>query len=159
MVTVKGSLGSATTLTVTLTSLANNAGRSAAQYDGGTNFPTKGLLSVKMKPGANPVEGQRLEFHLAFSDSEGTENITDGSDTDYGITTSDAALATKPINVQSIGAIAMSGTGNTTHKKVIPLFDLPQKWSLIAWNTTGDALSSTEADFVIKFIPQYDATV
>lgn len=158
MVTVKGLLGTATTLAISLASMADEAGRSAQQYNGGTNFPTKGWISVEMKPGASPDAGNLLELYLAYSDAQSTENITDGFGTDYGITTSDAALSTKPINVQSVGAIAI-GTANTSHKKVFPIFDLPQKWSLIAWNSTGDTLSAVAEDFEIKFIPQYDETV
>jgi len=158
MVTVKGLLGTDTTLTITLASLANGAGRSAAQYDGGTNFPIKGWISVKMSPGISPVAGNLFELYLAYSDGQSAENVTDGSDTDYGITTSDGPLSTKPINVQSIGAIAMSGS-TSPHRKVIPIFDLPQKWSLVAWNSTGDTLSTTAGDFEIKFVPQYDETV
>jgi hypothetical protein len=158
MVTVKGLLGTASTLTITLASVADGAGRVATQYNGGTNFPTKGWISVKMSPGISPTTGNLLELYLAYSDGQGTENITDGSDTDYGITASDGALPIKPINIQSIGAIAMSGT-TSPHRKVIPVFDLSQKWSLVAWNSTGDSLSVTAGDFEIKFIPQYDETV
>ena len=70
MVTVKGTLGTATTLTITLAGLASDAGRSAQQFDGGTNFPTKGWLSIKMAPGDSPVAGNVLELYLAHSDGQ-----------------------------------------------------------------------------------------
>lgn len=154
MVTIKGSLGSTAALTATLTSMANAAGRVATQYDGDTNFPTKGWISATITCGASPVAGSRVELYLAYSDAETVgENITDG------LSLTDAALGTKPINVKSIGAIATLGTTYEELKKVIPVFDLPRKWSLIIWNSTGDALSPTAEAFEIKFIPQYDETV
>jgi len=154
MVQVKGTLGTATTLSITLTSLANGAGRIAAQYNGGSNFPIKGWISAWTKTGSvAPTAGSLIEFYLVFSDTQSPENITDG----LGII--DGAIATKPANIRSVGSIVVSANADYDHQAVFPVFDLTQKWSLLVWNATGQALSSTAEDHVMKFIPQYDETV
>lgn len=154
MVQVKGSLGTATTLTMTLTALGDGAGRVATQHDGGANFPIKGWISVLVKTGDSaPVDGSLLELYMAFSDNEGTENVTDS------IPTSDAALTSKPDNAKPIGSIVMKAITNYDHRVVIPVFDLPRKWSLVMWNAAGAALSTSASHHVVKFVPQFDETV
>jgi hypothetical protein len=154
MVQIKGIQGSATNLTITLTSLPTGEGRVATQYDGGTNFPIKGWFSVKTKTGASlPIAGSLVEFYLAYSDAQSTEVITDA------VSLTDAAIATLPSNVASIGSLVVQAAASTVYQTVFPVFDLPQKWSLIVWNNTNSGLSSTAGDHTIKFIPQYDQTV
>jgi hypothetical protein len=162
MVQVKGALGTPITLTITLadgtTGLADGAGRVADQYDGGAQFPLKGWISVITKTGTvAPAAGSLLEFYLAYADPDG--NISDGGSSSTGIGTEDGDLSNKPENVQQVGSLVMNAALAQEHRTIFPVFDLPRKWSLIVWNETGEALSTTASDHVIKFIPQFDETV
>jgi len=162
MVQVKGALGTPATLTIALADdtngLADGAGRVATQYDGGAQFPLKGWISVVTTTGTvAPASGTLLEFYMAYSDPDG--NISDGGASATGIGLTDAALTNKPENVQQVGALVMNSAIAQDHAVVFPVFDLPRKWSLVAWNETGEELSITASNHVIKFIPQFDETV
>jgi len=146
-ITFKASGG---TVAFTPTSLAASAGRVSAQHDRGTSARAASFeWRVKTKFNTQPVVNEIIELYLATSDG----TIVDGN-----VGTADAALASgdKWNNLHYIGSIVVDKADVAEVFHASGEFRLiAQKFSVVWWNNTADALSSTAGDheFIATPIP------
>jgi len=145
MATIKQLLGAAASLTITLASLANNAGRGSTAIDNGTTLAFGADIRVKVKTGASGVSSTGyIAVYLVSSE--------DGTSYDDGFGGSDAALT--PVNARLLGYIT-ANANSTTYNAVFDTaalgITLPRKWAICLLNKTGAALDSTAGNHEIKY--------
>lgn len=147
-ITFKASGG---TVTLTLTSLGNNAGRISAQWDRGAGAkPSLYKWRGTVKAAAALVVGVQLELYFATSD---------GTDVDGNQGTSDAAFSAsdKRRNLQYVGSIVGDSTSNGELQKGSGLVEIRDRYvSLVVWNTLGQALTGTATDHYFSLTPVPD---
>lgn len=139
---------SAVTLTISLASLGNGAGRISDVIDNSTTRAPAGFLFVRVRTGGSaPTNNTPIKFYL-IRRSDAATDLADGA-----LGTSDAAVSAEPTNAECVGSIVVGTGTNTTYEKSIPLYDLPKKFSIVVWNAIGQALNSTGGDHVLQFVP------
>lgn len=147
-ITFKASGG---TVTLTLTSLANGAGRISAQWDRGSGAkPSLYKWRGVVKAAAALAVGVPLEVYLATGD---------GTDIDGNQSTSDAAFSAsdKRRNLQYVGSILADSTSNGELQKGSGLVEIRDRYvSLVIWNAFGQALTGTAADHYFSLTPVPD---
>lgn len=142
----------ATAATITLGSLADGAGRISTQINNGEYFPRSGQVSVKLKSGAIAhTDGSLAEVYLVRSDGQSSEIIA-GT---YGA--ADAAVAARPTNAELIGSVVFGTATATNFQGVFHVDNLPQKFSILIWNATGQALDTTNGNHAVVFVPEVPA--
>ncbi len=147
-ITFKASGG---TLALTLTSLANGAGRISAQWDRGAGSkPTLYKWRGVVKAAAALAVGVPLEVYLATGD---------GADIDGNQSTADAAFAAsdKRRNLQYVGSILGDSVSNGELQKGSGLVEIRDRYvSLVIWNAMGQALTGAAADHYFSLTPVPD---
>lgn len=139
--------GARTTITLTLTSLANTSARASTVVDNTTNLYDDVIVFVQTKGQAGSTAG--LEFYLYASD--GATLYADGA------TGTDAAFtAANRKNSPLIDVVVLNTTTASPallRRGVAACFNgiMPPKWGLIAINNSGGALSATAGDHVITY--------
>lgn len=139
----------ATTITVTLTSLGSGAARQSAAVDNTSNRYLDAEVRVTTK-GASAANVTTLDVY-AYGAAESTTPVyTDGA------SGSDAAFtAANRLNAVQVGQVVMNGTTAVTAGpwSLAQAFggNVPQKWGLIFVNNSGDALSATAGDHVVVY--------
>lgn len=141
-------LATSTSITITLTSLANNASRESAAVDNSTNKYDMAdvYVACKLLTGT-PANELAIYVWLALSE-DGTNYTDNATGADAGIT-----LRT-PTNLNLLGVIKTPDSGALTYKQVFNTRNvidrLPRKWSVVvtnktnlAFDTTGNAMSYT----------------
>lgn len=154
MADIKNAYGSKTTITCTLTSLANAAAREATVIDNTTNKFLDALLRAK----TNGQTGGTGTLEVYAYSALGDTTYTDGA------TGSDAAFtAANILNARLVGIIKMNVATAVTAgaMSVAAAFGgvLPDKWGLIFKNNSGAALSATAGDHVIEYEGVYATSV
>ena len=143
MASIKQAYETSDTLTITLASLANAAGRAATAIDNTTNKDPWAKVYVKVKTGASGVS------------TTGTVNVylisaADATNYDDNFAGTDAAYT--PVNAKLIGFLYANANA-TSYYKTINLEDLgvelPQKFSIGIYNATGAALDSTAGNHAV----------
>lgn len=150
MATVSELLGTPTTLTITLASLANSAagvGRQSTLVDNTTDLFIAIQLYLNIMTGTTPTANSLLYVYLIRQNNTGTPIADDGAGTtDAGITI---------VNAQLIGVILCpSATSNVPLKKTIDVSFagmVPAKWGIAIVNASGVALNATGGNHVVSF--------
>ena len=149
MTDIKKAFGTTTAMTITLTSLANGAGRQSTEVDNTTNLYLDALVRIKAN-GSSASNTGNLEVYAIG-------NIGDDVRVD-GAGATDALLTVR--NAKLIGVITMNGTTSVTGAmfSVASAFNntLPAKWSIAVYNNSGAALSATGGDFDVDYRGVYE---
>lgn len=134
--------------TISLASINTGAGRISAVVDNTTVRAETGTIIVQLRAGAAaPTVGLTYKVFLVRRSNDGTNDISDD-----GLGTSDAGVSTEPTNAELIYTFVLPATANMTHKKVIPVFDLPPKFSIVLWNASGQTWSTTGGDHDLQVL-------
>lgn len=131
-------LGTESTFTQTLASLADGSARQSTILSNSTGYPAA-LLYYRIKSGSSaPTAGRSYRIHLIRG---GTTIRDDGAGaTDAAITIENAPL---------VGHIKVTATASKNFYKIFdtgPLGVLGSNWGTAVHNDSGQALSSTEGD-------------
>ncbi len=143
---VKNAYGSKTSITITLTSLANAAGRESTVIDNTTNKFLDALIRFKTNGQASGTALVDIYIYAALGDTTYTDAAT-GTDA--------AFTAANRRNSKYLGSVQMNAATSVTGGlfSVAAAFGgvLPDKWGLIVINNSGAALSATGGDHVIEY--------
>lgn len=153
---VKQEFGASTALTITLASLANNAGRISTQVDNSTTGTRAKRARVFWKITSGtvaPTVGAPYILYLIRSDAAGTEHIDGG----YGA--ADAAVAAKPNNAAIVDAIPATAATATALSSSVVIDDPGPKFSLLVWNECGQTLDATPANLYVRVMLERDEIV
>lgn len=144
---IKSVFGAKTTITCTLTSLANTTGgRESTVIDNTANLFLDALVRILTKGQASGVN--LLDVYVYFSLADAT--YTDGA------TGADAAFTVaNRLNVKYLGSVKMNAAvavqaGPFSIAQACGGI-LPSKWGLIFVNNSGAALSAVAGDHVIEY--------
>jgi len=143
MADIQEKLGTATAMTITLASLADDAARQSTEVDNTTNLFFSATIAVKVKTDT-PSSPTGIHVYL-FG------NVNDLRDDGCGA--SDAAATV--VNAVKLGTIAAAEAATT----YIRTFDtaaawpggLPAKWGIIVLNETGHTLDSTGGNHSVYY--------
>jgi len=148
---IKQKFGTATTITVTLASLADAAKRESTVVDNTSDLFLDAHVQIKVKSGAS-VSGDKAVYVYAYasldSSSPGYSGEATGSDAAYTGTLTNA----KMIGIVSCPAATTSYISDLMSIAAAFGGSVPTKWGIIVENKTGAALDSTEANHVKKYI-------
>lgn len=134
--------------TITLTSLANAAGRISAVIDNTVVRAPAAMVYLEVTTGGTaPTVNTPIKLYL-IRRSNGTPDISDSN-----LGTADAAVATEPANSEQLGSVVVTAATNTSYFKSFMAYDLPAKYSLLVWNATGQALNATASNFDLQVVP------
>ncbi len=155
MATIKPKQDTVAAFTITLASLANAAGRISTQLDLTTARPRLLKIFWKITAGAvAPTAGSPYILYLVRSDAKATGEHVDGG---YGLV--DAAVATQPNSLSIIDVIPVIATAAQGHASSAEIWYPSAKMSVLVWNASGQAISTTEADHYIRYTVEYDESV
>lgn len=130
------------TITITLNSLANAAGRVATAIDNTSNKFTDAALFIKTKTGT--VAGNKRIVIYGIGTADGGTTYTDNTGG------SDAAVSVQPVAapfVKSFFPLASTTAYYFGPMSVANAFGfLPDHWSFALWNDGGGILSGTVTD-------------
>ena len=136
---IKQKLFTSASLTLTLASLANGAGRASTAVDNSTDQAYSADIRLKVKTGASGVLATGyIDVYLVKSE--------DGTNYDDSFGGSDGALT--PVNATKIGVISAVANATTYQATINTELAgaLPRKWAIALVNNTGAALDSTEGN-------------
>lgn len=141
--------GSENSISITLASLANNAGRCSASISNSTDQPAA-IVSLKITSGSSaPNAGAVYRVYL-LRDT--------GTLADDGWAGSDAAFT--PLNAPLLGTIEVTASASTAFYGIFdtsPLGPLGPTWGIAIYNASGQALDSTEgnhAKYYFYYVPE-----
>ena len=136
------------TATITLTSLANGAGRICTVIDNTTTRAGMALIFLRTTTGGvAPTANTPIKVYLIRRSNLATDLA------DNALGAADAAVAAEPTQAECIGSIIV-GTGTATvYEKSFIAYDLSAKYSVVIWNAIGQALSSTAGDHILQVVP------
>lgn len=134
--------------TMTITSLANNAGRVGPQYDRGAgSLPPYLKWRMQMKGNVAFAVGNIINLYISTGD---------GGTGDGVVGTVDAALAgiDKLRNLRQCGCIVTDSTTLGELQIASGVVWCPERYfAPVLWNASGQALTATAADHYITFYP------
>lgn len=149
MADIKTKYTSASNITITLASLADDSKRESTDVSNTVNLYLDALVHLKVKTGAS-VSGDKAIYVYAYGcvdDNMGYSGDASGSDGAYsgnidnckllGVISTPAAASTYLSDLMSV-ANAFGGV-------------LPSAWGIIVHNKTGAALNGTEGNFEKKY--------
>lgn len=154
MADIKNKYSAKATITMTLTSLANAAGRESTVVDNTTNLYLDALVRVK----TNGIAGGTGTLDLYVYTALGDTTYTDGA------TGTDAAFtAGNRKNSRFLGSVQM----NAATGVIAGLFSvaaafggtMPDKWGLIGINSSLQALSATAGDHVLEYEGVFETVI
>lgn len=134
---------------LTLTSLADSAGRMGDEHDFGATFATRIRLSLEVDFNAAPTAGEVMQVFWASSH--------DGTDYDAEVTGSDAAYNSEDDarRLHFIGVLVASN--NTDPQRASWVFFLPARYGVpVVFNQSGQVLTATGTDQVVTVTPLID---
>lgn len=135
--------------TITLASLANNAGRLSAIIDNTTVRAPMAQVFVRITTGGTaPTVNTPVRVYLVRHSNDGTLDLADN-----GLGAADAALAAEPTSAEVLGSIIVSTATNTTYTKTFLAYDLSPDYNIAIWNATGQALNATAGNFAVQVLP------
>jgi len=149
MASIKQVYETTDTLTLTIASLANAAGRGSTALDNTTNLDITADVYIKLKTNAAGTSATGyVSVYLVRS--------TDGTTYDDSFGGTDAALT--PLNSTFIGTIFATANA-TTYTKTFDLAELgltlPKKYAIAIYNSSGAALDSTAGNHEAKVTRKY----
>jgi len=133
----------------TPTSIASGAGRVSARKDFGASARAQWFeWRAKTKFNTDPVDGETIDIYLCTSD---------GTIEDSNLGTADAAVSDENLlkNLHYIGSISVEGnTAASSEANASGVCRIVARHaSVVWWNSTADALSSTAADHSLILTP------
>lgn len=140
------------TVTMTLTSLGNGAGRLSAQHDRGSGSkPSWYRWQARFRCNVSPSIGTAIYIYLVTGD--------DGSYVDGDFGTADAAVSalTDLSNARILGVVVCDAASTTKDFVASGLCWLRSRYvSVAVWNASGQALNGTAADHEVRLTPVPD---
>lgn len=140
------------TLAITLTSLANNAGRIGAVHDRGATHSRKMRFWVQVDfVTTGPTQGTTIDLYLATSD--------DNTNWDAGTAPTDAALGTADVLPQYVyvGSIVLDNVLTPNQSASFEIEIAARYIAPVVFNNgTGQALTATGTDQIIRMTPLID---
>lgn len=138
-------------LSITLASIGSGAGRISAQFDNTTSRFDKITVYSRIESGAAaPTVDMVYKYYLIKFDAHATEYASDG----FG--TADAAVTVEPPNANFLFSILVTADAATFFFGDRVVKDPGPEFSIVFWNATDEAISTTEADNFIHIIGQND---
>lgn len=140
------------TVVLTMTSLANGAGRISAQWDRGTGSqPGLYRWHFRTKAAASLTVGNRVELYFAQANGTGTTDVPGK------LGTADAAVSSieKLRNLgPPFGGISADSTTNGEEQVSSGVCFIYSRYvSVVVWNASGQALSGTAGDHELILTP------
>ncbi len=149
MANIKQAYETADTMTITLASLANAAGRAGTAIDNTTNKDIAAKVFVKVKTGASGVSSTGYVSVWLIGSADGTNYDDNFAGTDTAYT---------PVNARLLGYLSTTANA-TTYSKTFNLEDqgieLPQKFSIGIYNASGAALDATAGNHAVIITRSY----
>jgi hypothetical protein len=148
---LKGKLGTASTFTCTLASLANNGARQSTAIDNTSDLFDDVQVVVKVKSAGSSTSATGYVNVYAFGSVDGGTTYTESAGaSDAGIT------LTSPTNARLIGVINVVANATTYvggPMSVASAFGgkMPDHWGIIVENKSGAALDSTEGNHAKQY--------
>jgi len=134
--------------TITLTSLANGAGRISAVIDNTTVRAPAAMVYLEVTTGGTaPTANTPIKLYL-IRRSNATPDLSDSN-----LGTADAAVATEPGNAELLGSVIVTAATNASYFKSFMAYDLSAKYSFVVWNGTGQTLNATASNFDLQVVP------
>lgn len=131
---------------ITLTSLANGAGRVGGAVDMGATRAGRYRVTIITDFNASPTAGNPLEVYLVRSDDNTTRDGALGS--------SDAAVSDGDIRAQCLFCGVLAADNTTTTQNTSFEVDTGARYlSPLIWNASGQALSGTAGDHAVRVTP------
>lgn len=138
--------------TISLASIANNAGRICALVDNSATRAGRILLGIKVKLGTTPVAGNTVRVYLIRQTTAGT--VVKGGGGALG--DADAGVSAEPLDAPVVASFYVDGTANKSFSEVVEVVSPGPKFSFVVWNSSGDALNATPDSPAIQVIPVVD---
>lgn len=142
--------GAATSITITLASLASATYQQAAGIDNGTNLYLEAHVTGKIKTGASGTSATGfITVYVAGYDGTQYANNASGSNASFTVDLQ--------ANLLPICTIAATANATTYYFPSVYVASaagwpfLPQKWTLIVYNGAGSALDSTAGNFALEY--------
>lgn len=138
--------------TLTLTSLANNAGRQGGKADLGSAWSQEYLAIIESSVASAASNGLELELWWAAS-----VNATAGTDNPGGLSGADGSVS-NPDEVkyqcQFVGALPFSNGLGTAVQRTYKVFRPQSRYGFpVLVNKTGQALGATAGDHKVRLVP------
>lgn len=135
--------------TITLTSLANAAGRQSTSFDLGASFSRWQGLLFQTLFGTGPTDRALVQIFIAWS--------ADNSNFGGALSSSDAAFTDTVINGKLDLVMAFLAKNNTAAQNQYGWFEAKARYGLwVVYNASGQSLSGTAGDHVLTTIPNPD---
>jgi hypothetical protein len=134
---------------LTLTSLANGAGRKGDTHDWAAAFPPRVIIELETVFAVAPTAGNTLDVYWVSS--------RDNSNFDGGIAQGDAVFSDEDALRQAHLVGVLPADDDTDTQIVSWIFDLPGRYGFpVVFNNSGQALSGTAGDHALKITPLID---
>ena len=132
--------------TLTLTSLANGAGRAGDEHDFGSTFPQLVRIALDVDFNSAPTAGEVMDVYWSSShDGTDYDGECSGSDEAYN---DEASMK----RLHYVGSLIV--TNDTDPQRASWLFYLPARYGLpVVSNQSGQALTSTGTDQTVTVTP------
>lgn len=149
MADIKQAYGSATAITITLTSLGNGSARQSTEVDNSSDLYRDVVIRIKTN-GQSGGTGQ-LAVYVYGSVGDTIRSGNAGA--------SDAAFSGQLAELDLLGTVQMNAATGVT--VLMPSFlqslgYVPQKWGIVIQNDSGAALSATAGDHDLDYQGIYD---
>jgi hypothetical protein len=139
-------------ITITLASLADGSAREATAVDNSTDLFLDALVTLKTKTGPGTIGSDPyLYLYVIGTDDSGTTWPDPATGADAAIT---PTLNTKARLLGAVNLAAVTTAYIAGPFSVLAAFGgvaIPKKWSIVAVNSCGVALSSTAGDHVLSY--------
>lgn len=136
------------TVTISMASVANGAGRISTQIDNTTTRARDVQVAVQITSGGvAPTAGAPYKVYLMRASGMATSLLDDG----YG--TSDAAASVEPLQGECLGFITCSATTAAPFRRNFIARDVGPKYSILIWNASGQTVSTTAGDHIVQVVP------
>lgn len=134
---------------LTLTSLANSAGRAGDGHDWGATFARQFIVELLTKFASAPTAGNLVEVWWASS--------RDGTNYDGGIAAGDAVQSDVNAIQQCYFIGNLRADDDTDAQQQSWIFEMPGRYGFpIVYNRSGQALSGTAGDHTLTMTPLID---
>jgi hypothetical protein len=158
--TFKSSSGSAD---LTMTSVANAAGRQSTKADFGATRARYYDVFAEVELAATPTAGNLIDLYLNPSGSAtaGTDNLANCSGTDAAYAGYSSNLAASVPQLLYIGSLVCTAQATSTVQKgYVGRVQIPQRYaSLVVVNNSGAAFHSSATNVVFRFVPVKDTII
>lgn len=138
-------------LAITLTSLANNAGRIGAVKDRGATRSRKMSFELQVDFGTSPTKGTTVDLYIITS--------SDNTNWDGGTAPTDAALGSADTLPQYVfvGSLVLDDLTTPMQRATFEIENAARYIAPVVYNNgTGQSLTSTGTDQIVKMVPIVD---